>query len=340
MVGFFNFVFMNIVQKKDLKELIYEKVNDGDLYRLYMPHEFSFNKNTINPFKTEKNPSFRIYNINGDFFHKSYNCKIKGGIWDFIKEMYGITYGEALKKVAEDLGIIGQRGNKYVAVLKNIQSLDQEPKKETLIQFTKKEFTKNHIDFLKLGNLTLEDINIFDDTKVYAVKEVWYNKSKIPILKNEVVFAYYIPSINKVKIYFPEREKGNKFLSSIPFTYIHGLENLNECENTVLSKSVKEAWLLKKLMNICVIVAQAENPSAISDDSITFINNKSKYTFTNFDADQPGKINSKELNKKTGWKWINVPNTYLEEGIKDWWELFLAYGEAPIIKEFKKKKLI
>ena len=29
---------MNIVQKKDLKELIYEKVNDGDLYRLYICH--------------------------------------------------------------------------------------------------------------------------------------------------------------------------------------------------------------------------------------------------------------------------------------------------------------
>lgn len=338
MVGFFNFVFMNIVQKKDLKELIYEKVNDGDLYRLYMPHEFSFNKNTINPFKTEKNPSFRIYNINGDFFHKSYNCKIKGGIWDFIKEMYGITYGEALKKVAEDLGIIGQRGNKYVAVLKNIQSLDQEPKKETLIQFTKKEFTKNHIDFLKLGNLTLEDINIFDDTKVYAVKEVWYNKSKIPILKNEVVFAYYIPSINKVKIYFPEREKGNKFLSSIPFTYIHGLENLNECENTVLSKSVKEAWLLKKLMNICVIVAQAENPSALNKESIELINSKAKNVFLSFDSDDTGVKASQLITTANGWKYINPPRKFLP--LKDWWEISEKIGNDVIIEYFKKKKLI
>lgn len=331
---------MKIIQKKDLRALIEEKVDDGDLYSYYMPHDFEFNKNTLNPFKEETRGSFKIFYKNGTYCHKSYNSKHKGGIWDFIKDYFGINYKQALEKVAKDFGILEEDGITYTKAIQKIENIERKEAKELSIQCSKKPFTKAHIDYLVKCGIALDDLNIFSDTKVLALKEFWINKNKIPVKHGEVGFIYYIKSLQKVKIYLPERGKNKKFYSALPFDYIHGLEDVKKCNKLLILKSVKEAWLIKKLFDLCIIVVQAENSSAFNKETIELINSLAKEVYVSWDSDAPGVQNCIQLTKETGWKYVNPAKKYLSEGIKDWWELYEKYGKEPIEKEFKKKKII
>ena len=58
---------MEIIEKQNLRELIFNKISSLDIYGYYMPHPFSLNKLTNNPFVSkDKNPSFMISNRYGN----------------------------------------------------------------------------------------------------------------------------------------------------------------------------------------------------------------------------------------------------------------------------------
>ena len=69
---------MEIIEKQNLRELIFNKISSLDIYGYYMPHPFSLNKLTNNPFVSkDKNPSFIIGNKTGDIIHKAFNSEHK-----------------------------------------------------------------------------------------------------------------------------------------------------------------------------------------------------------------------------------------------------------------------
>jgi DNA primase len=55
------------------------------------------------PFHTEKTPSFSVYADHQ--FYKCYGCDAKGDVFNFVMAMDGLTFWEALKKLAEQNGI-------------------------------------------------------------------------------------------------------------------------------------------------------------------------------------------------------------------------------------------
>jgi DNA primase len=94
---------MEIIEKQNLRELIFNKISSLDIYGYYMPHSFSLNKLTNNPFVSkDKNPSFIIGNKTGDIIHKAFNSEHKGDCISFVMQMYSITYKEALNKICFD----------------------------------------------------------------------------------------------------------------------------------------------------------------------------------------------------------------------------------------------
>lgn len=330
---------MKITQNINYKELL-SKINDADIYNKYYYEargfSFEFNKRCNNPYTPDDNPSFMIYYKDGECFHKAFNSPHKGNCWQFIMDLFGISYDEAVEKVAKDFNLL--EGDKYLEILSNLPKIEKKEKKDVDIKFsTLKNFTKAHIDYLNQFHLNLEDIHIFEDTLIYPVKRFWINKEPF-ILKNEIGFAYYIPEINKVKVYLPQREKGNKFWSSIPFDYIHGLNQIKFCKKAIITKSVKDAWVLKKAVDICQTVVQAENPTTITNSTIDFFNNNVEETYVSFDSDLPGVENSKIITKKAGWKYINPEKKYLP--LKDWADVSKHYGLEVIQEHFKNKKII
>lgn len=331
---------MKVNKNVDYKSLL-NKISDMDIYNKYYYEsrgtKFEFNKRCKNPYASDNDPSFIIYYRDGKCFHKGFNSSHKGNCWQFVMDMFHISYDEAVQKVCKDFNLI--EGESYLQVIKNLPIISKKEKKDIEIKFLPfKNFTINHINYLKDFNLTLDDIQIFPDTLIYPVKKFWINKNLFFLKKNEVVFAYYIPEINKVKIYLPQRKKGNKFYSSIPFDYIHGLKNIINCEKAIITKSIKDAWVLKKAVNIPQCVVQAENTTVITNDKINYINENVKETYVSWDSDEPGVKSCKELTTKTGWKYINPPKKYLPQ--KDWADVSKHFGINIITEHFKNKKVI
>ncbi|MFA6707487.1 MAG: CHC2 zinc finger domain-containing protein, partial [Sphaerochaetaceae bacterium] len=58
------------------------------------------------PFHTEKTPSFSVLPDKG-FFH-CFGCGKSGSIFDFVMEMEHLTFPEALKQLAESVGVTVQ----------------------------------------------------------------------------------------------------------------------------------------------------------------------------------------------------------------------------------------
>jgi len=329
---------MKINKKLDNEEL-FSKISPLDIYNKYYwearGHSFELNKRCNNPYTKDNNPSFIIYFRDGSFFHKAFNSVHKGNCWQFVMDLYNISYNEAVEKVFKDFNLMN--GDAYLQIVSSLPKIEKKPKKDVNIKFTtSKSFTADHITYLKRFHLGLDDINIFSDTIIYPVKQFWINKEPFHT-KNEVIFAYYVPKIDKVKIYLPFRNKGDKFYSSIPFDYIHGLDDLVSCEKAIITKSIKDAWVLKKAVDICQSVVQAENPCIFTKNVIDNFNKNVKDVYLLFDSDNPGITNSKIITSVTGWKYINPEKKYLP--LKDWADIAQHYGIEPI-KQYINKKIV
>ncbi len=325
--------------KSNLKEIIEEKLSHLDLYSYYMPWEFTLNKNCCNPFQEDKNPSFRIYYRDGGYFHKSYNSSHKGDVWQFLMDYFGKSFNEIIEKIAEDFGLKEKTGKKFDKIVNNLPKIEKKESKPPIIKATVyKEFKERHIEYLKQYYLTPEDMNFCSDTKVLPLKSFYMNGTKFPVRSDEVGFVYLVNN-QYIKVYLPNRPKGEKFWSNIPFTHIHGLDNLKGCKKAVLTKSMKDAALIHKYILPCVAVIQAENISCISEENREIIKNSVENLYINMDVDPTGKKASYALCDLLQAKHVNIPDKYFPQST-DFADMAKNEGIDKVIEHFKIKKII
>ena len=310
---------------------------------MYIP-EALLNKKIKSPFRKEKTGSFLIFSKGGRIYHKDYgDGQFNGGCFDLVQSMYGLSYPQALERVAKDAGLVeGEDGSKKPRI-KYEQANGVEEEKIPAIIHIKAwgKYRKEHLDYLAAYSLSPQDLDFCSDTKIYPVKEWALNRLRMPLDEGEPCFAYELSNKRGkwLKIYRPTKKGRQKWTSGIPFDEVMGLSCLKPCPILIISKSVKEALLIKKYLKLDVIVSQAENIWCFNEENIKLINSCCSNVYVSFDGDEPGKKASNALTKLTGWKHINVPDKYVSVGIKDWADLIGEYGVEPMIAHFKKKKL-
>ena len=276
--------------KIDLKQLIEDNVSHLDLFSYYYPEKFELNRRCRNVLVAkDDNPSMVIYYRDGGVFFKCYNSEHKGDIWQFLMDYTQKSFDEVLQGVAEDFGLLEKTGKKLEKVLENLPKIEKKQSKPPVIKAEKyKEFPERHLNYLKQYGLTPEDMNFCSDTEVFALKSFYMNGKRFGVSNKEVGFIYLV---NKkyIKIYLPERPKGERFWSNISFTHIHGLDNLKGCKIGFLTKSIKDAAVVKKYISPCVAVIQAENISCISEENAEIIRNSVDNLYIIMDNDKTGK---------------------------------------------------
>lgn len=323
--------------KINLKELIENNVSHLDLFSYYYPEKFQLNKRCRNVLvDKDDNPSMVIYYRDGGVFFKCFNSSNKGDIWQFLMDYTGKSFDEVLQGVAEDFGLLEKSGKKLERVLENLPKIEKKQSKPPVIKAEKyKEFPERHLNYLKQYYIIPKDMNFCSDTEVFALKSFYINGTRFPVKKDEVGFIYLV---NKkyIKIYLPERPKGEKWWSNIPFTHIHGLDNLKNCKTGFLTKSVKDAAIIKKYISSCVSVIQAENISCISKENIEIIKNSVENLYIIMDNDPTGKMASYGLCELLNAKHINVPDKYFPQST-DFADMAKNEGINLVIEHFKKK---
>lgn len=336
------------VKKQLDKESILEKVSEYDIYMYFMPYKnWQLNIITHSPFSKDDNPSFIIGNKFGKLTHKAFNdLTKKGDCFSFVQQIYNCDFPTALKIIDKELNL-GISHEKVGSVTPITWETPKEAiiKPPPIIQITTRKPTNEELAYWAQYGLNIEDLK---KEHIYFPKTIYRNKKRLP---NKIMtFCYLYPEISKIKIYrplAPKRQKNTPVYlykwdnSGIPFDYVDNLKSITKCQYAFLTKSKKDRMVLQKVLGItCIADTQAEDASCISHDTLQHFKDNSEFQVTIFDSDQKGKESSMWLTEHYGFLHCNVPDKYLNEGIKDFADLFKKYGEKPIIEHFKQKGFV
>jgi hypothetical protein len=324
--------------KKLTPDGILELISSFDIFKYYMPdNSWKINQATNSPLRKDKNPSWLIGNKNGILHFNDFATGQRGDCFEFVKQLFHMsTINEVLHKIDQDfnLGISSGEIGDYKKIVNQYHQPEELGKRYCLIQVVTRKFTNSELKFWGEYHQSLEDLRA---NNIYSIKSLYLNKSKFALKDEELRFGYLYEG-GWWKLYFPEREKKHKWLSNVPLVTVYGLNNLMSSKNAIITKSLKDYLVCKKVYENVAHV-QNESIAAFSKETVEYINNNSKEVFLGFDSDVAGKAASFLITKAFGWKHINTPDRLLPQ-INDFAGWAKLEGLDVIREHFIKKGLI
>jgi hypothetical protein len=283
--------------------------------------------------RTERKPSWGIYPWNGLWLWKDQAREEAGNAIQFVQKTYGLDYNGAINKIASDFGITP---NEELTKLKPKVVTWDEPTEEDKVyvrmNFTSKPFQKEHHEFWAGTDVCEARCNRYE---CWAVKDLAIKGKRFKLRENEVVFAYYAPQEDAVKIYFPERgqdEWNPKFRNNVSGSYLWNYERLLEqtggsLEKGLIQKSMKDL-LVSTLFTENVIAGQNEQSklwlSPYTQERVGKL--FSGQIWMAFGSDTDGMEKSQKVTSHTGWNRA-YPDENLLPTINDFYSL--AKAQSP-----------
>lgn len=309
-------------------ESILMKTNNGyDIFRWELGN-FPLNKCFNSPLRMDKNPSFSIFCKSGIWWYRDVSNGESGTALQFIQKYKNMDYLEALSYLSGNYG----ENNKDVIISWKAPKIKES---ETIISFSYSKWKKHHHEFWKNTPVDEDHCRKYD---VYAVKDASINREKVVIGREEPVFAYYAADIDRVKLYYPQREKGQKFKSNVTGSYMFYLNMYEHCDNLVVAKSNKDSLIFSAL-GICSTATLSESMAHITRNREE-LERISRDITINFGSDQQGREESIKITNEYGYKWFNTPNEDLEKGINDPYAYCKEYGWCKFSELLKSKNLL
>ena len=172
-------------------ENILKKIDDWMIYKWYAG-DFRVGECFLSPMRNEKNPSFIIkVDDRGKLHHKDYaDSSFQGGCFDFIMQKFSCSYNDALLKVDSDfqLGFMNKPIKPLSSIVNTLQKPIMNKKVYTFIQVKTRKFTKEDLIYWNSYLITEEELK---RENIFSIKEAYLNRSRIPIGKDELAFAYF-----------------------------------------------------------------------------------------------------------------------------------------------------
>lgn len=307
--------------------MLFEMVDPYDVYCYYLGYSPQPKKMYSSPFRRDSNPSFGLFGNRSSILHKDFgDNRYVGNCINFVQQLYGLSYHEAMHKIMQDLRLNNTTVRRHNEIFS--------PKEKTLIQITQRPFNSLDIKYWGTYSISVDDLKYED---VFSIESLYINKQKLTI--HELAFAYLFIDGNEefLKIYQPFGRQ--KWLSNVPVKRAIGLDRLEHKSDVVtIAKSKKDKLVLKKLITD-VYECQKEGTEVISEYLDSYFNSSYDRKCCFFDNDEPGKRANKSLNP-LGYEWINIPNKFYEEGIKDPSDFVRVYGYKELEKLLRRKDII
>ena len=326
----------NMIKGKTINNLspedILEKTHGGyDIFKHYLG---SISRQMNRPWgRKEKKLSWGVFCRHGVWLWKDMATEETGNAFHMVEKMFGLTFNEAKKKICFDFGF-----SEDVVNASPVKIEWQAPKieKEYVdIGFTEQSFKKKHHEFWNCVEVSEDYCKKYN---CFAVKDLAINRKRVSILKDEMVFAYYAEDEDRVKIYFPEREKDKKFKSNVNYHYLWNFENLQDCDSLIIQKSNKD-MIVTSLVEPCVIATQSEAVKIFDAPTVDRINSVSKKPWVWYGSDWDGVEKCKEITNANKWRYINTPSNLLPD-INDVYGYVKRFGIKELENFMKLKKLI
>lgn len=333
------------------KEAILQLVTEYDILRAFWPAgmKLELNRPIHSPFRKDDNPSFIVGTKYGYLTYKDMgDYRYRGRVWDFVQQLEGLdNLHRVLSAVDSRLGL--GLGEADETVPPAIPITWEQPKivhrPPPLIQVLPRKFAKSELAYWNDYHQGADDLK---QAHIFVPQAIYINKRKLPSRVGELVFCYWYPEIEKWKLYRPHADKRataaseRKWTTNVPFDYVEGLSRLRHCDTALLTKSRKDALVLRKALGIDSIgITSAEDPACLTEDTIAFIKQESRRQVTVSDNDEKGKSFSWYLTNEHGFLHCNLPDSYRENhGWTDFADLAKGEGLDKVTQHFRQKGIL
>ena len=235
-------MYSGFSENTDNKRFDVKSIDDELIFYTYLKYIPKLNKAYKSPFKHENTPSFRFYiNSNNELRFKCFSTGYGGDCIELVKLKYGLSGGEAILKIKEDLGYSESKGitvytEQFVKDVKK-QLVDKTETSQSLIEVLTKELTLEDIIYWSTFGITEQDLEYYD---VKPCAQVWLNnRLYYQYRKTDPCYRYRISS--SYKIYRPTRSGRGKWLTNATTKSIQGFRFLPKKGGLlVITKSYKD----------------------------------------------------------------------------------------------------
>jgi len=312
------------------EDLFYYTNGGKDIYQKYIKnlHRGSMKR----PWGTDNHPSFGVYQAkDGVWMWKDIAKEESGNSVQFIQKLFNLEYKDAVEKIMSDFGLT----DKEVLVDKVYEQQVIQDKQYRKFSVKTMRFKERHHQFWNC-------VEVSEDwckkKNCFAVKELAIDRVKVPIGEHERVFAYYAEDIDRVKVYFPDREQNGKFRTNVPYRHLWNINKVPCCDKMVIHKSNKDE-IVFSLLFANNIVTQNESIKLFDQETVNRINSVSKEPWVFFGSDPDGVLKCTKITETTNWRYINTPKELLPS-INDIYSFVKHYNLKELEKFCKKKGLL
>lgn len=240
----------------------------------------------ISPLRNDKRPTASFYrNKKGVLIFHDFGIGFHGDFVSVVRQMYNISYYQALIKIAKDFGIIKSDKEPSIKIRKTDIKIEEKP--TTVIQVEIKPFTENELQWWESFGVTENTLKKF---KVYSCKSLFLNHNYLKSSSaKSFMFGYYGGKRDENelwRIYFPQNREF-RFLSNWSKHIIQGIKHLPVSnDNLVIEKSLKDVMCLYE-QGIHSIAPCSEN-TLLSEAQLRKFKDRFKNLYTFMDNDLAG----------------------------------------------------
>ncbi len=258
------------------KEALLEYFDEVKYFSAYLDGQnFTLGKPILSPIREEKNPSFGFFTspdswFKGEILFKDFGTGITGDFIHLVRLKYGLTYYEALSKIAIDFGL---ESDFYCKKIDN-----NKIKSANIVSVNKKDVLQKSISFytlkVKTRDWQLHDIKFWKDFGISKNTLLKYN-----VFPLDYIFLYYKQDSDKIiktdkysycflenkddvqtyKIYQPFNKR-YKWLTNHDVSVWQGWNQLPETgEQLIITKSLKDVMSITENLNIPAVALQNES---------------------------------------------------------------------------------
>jgi len=332
-------VIINLNLKPITKELLLTKITDLEIYRMYMNEDVSTKGNISSPLREDKKNSFGFFK--GESGEICFNDFVlgHGECVKFVMLKFGITWFEALSKIALDAGLENEFIIKNTFKTNVNASNYLTTREEILKQLNAKALAKTSRDW------TLKDLAYWGQFGItylilnkYRVRPVAYIHAGIErkiIQADTLAYSYTEIKDGKetFKIYQPNN--GNyKWLNTHDDSVWQGWEQMPATgKQLIITKSLKDVMSIVNITGIPAVSLQTES-ALPKENIIDELKSRFEKVYLLYDNDFDKEINwgrqfSNNLTSKFNLWQLEIPDKYKS---KDFSDLVKNHGQK-IAKE-------
>lgn len=316
------------------KELILSRFSEEQLmeYYLHVPVKKGLFRS---PLRRDRQPTCSFYrNGSGTLIFKDFATGQHLNVFGVVQSIFHCDYFEALKIIANDLGIVRNR-----TLQRNPGKINENPiriqdKEMSKIQVEVQDFTDLELKWWEKFGITKEVLKHFD---VYSCKHVFLNDQLLARSQQHCpIFGYYGKKYHGLELwrcYFPKRTSF-RFITNWPSKKIQGFDQLPKSGKLlVITKSMKDVMCLYS----CGITACAPNSENlfISETVLEQLKTRFDNIVVFYDNDRPGMYNMAKIRKDhPELIYVSIPKQYGSKDISDFYKDHGRKETLNLIKEF------